>query len=430
MSYSKSYSDQFSIGHSFLVNSSSLGKTYNRSYSGSRSGEKMDNYKDKIRAGENASTPYTLNRTKIEKITKGKTIELLRYKTPVSPPTFRSEVYEGTLQEPPYSLTHLSVNAGEADSVALSKLYKKLDSETSRLNSPAVLAEFLDVVRQFGKPAEALVDLTNRHLNRLELEKRRLTAVKFNPIRWTEILASTYLEWSFGVKPLISDTKAVAEALAQWQFESSEEILQKLRAKVVSRGLVTNETVRYGATRPSQGSSRYTTTKHKKTEGRIQYVVGLQGDLRADFDSNQRLLQLLGFDHGNWIPAVWEVVPWSWLVDYFFNINNILDAAVTSTARVAWICKTKVTRTSESYRTTLDPVYNYNSSLCDRVSRTNYNAGGSYDVVRTTLSRTVPATLGLPPLYFRHPFKDAGKLANMVAVLFARRPSASALHIT
>lgn len=437
MAYSKTWTESYvSQAYVYFKTGSnpeqSSGTTNATPITHSRSGTKMPDWKEKIRLGQNASTPFTSDRSKIVSYRPASCYLTTRSKSGGKLVTTR--VVKGVLHPERNPSPATGTDASRAKSVALSKTYKKLDSELSRLNSPAVIAEFMDVIRQFGSPARSIVDLTNRRLNRLELERRGLKgSTSFKRIKWHEIVASTYLEWSFGLKPLISDTKAAAEALAHWQAEPEEEIFQKLRAKIASRGLHESAQLLSGTSDPVNSSMRFRTYSRRHTESRAQYTVGLQGDIRAEFGSNDRLLQLLGFDHGNWIPAAYEAVPWSWLADYFFNVNNILDAAVTSTARVAWISL------AETQKTTLDSYAELNRHLVDTVNNEVLSFGPDPKVdpkgtcyfrsVRTVVNRTVPATLGVPPLYFKHPFEDAGKIANMTAVLFSRKPTSSALWL-
>jgi len=325
---------------------------------------------------------------------------------------------------------HLPTSVVKADSIALSKTYKKVASELQSMNSPAVLAEFVDVLRQFGSPFRSIVDLTNRRLNRLELERRGLKgSTTFKRKKWASIVADTYLEYSFGLAPLISDTKNAAEALARLHAE--KEGLLRPRRKIVCQGKdVASETFTptpIGVSLSGYLFARPSVTN--KTECRVQYVCGLESTLRADLGSNDRLLQLLGFNHANWVPAIWEAVPWSFLIDYFTNVQQILEASVTNTSDVKWITKTVTYRTEYNQ---FFPVDQEETRLQAKArQRSGYGSGhaGRCHQVRITLARTLPTTLGVPSLYFELP-SSVKQLANMAALLIARKPTSSALWLT
>jgi len=397
---------------------------------GSRSGTNLPNYKEIIRAGGNATTPYTLDRTKMLEMKGGQGQAILLDWDAVNKRVYTvSEKFSGFIQAESINLVHRSIALPKAEATAKTKIYKKIESMQSQLNGAAALAEGVDVIRQFGAPFAAIVDLTNRRLNRLELERRGLKGTtSFKRIKWAQIVASSYLEYAFGLAPLISDTKKLAEALARWQFEATGESRPQLKA--VGRG-IDESADSYTVQRAEGMGLVFDVTTRTTTESRVQYIVGLDSSAMAAFGSNDRLLQLCGFDPGNWIPAAWEVVPWSWLVDYFFNVQDILQSGVTSTAGVKWISKsvTQVT-TREIYSSlnlklsreramsTYGYVYGYHGS----------DSPCSLKRIRTTLTRSSPASLGIVPLTFEFPTKWK-QLANMAAVLVSRKPSSSALWL-
>jgi hypothetical protein len=54
----------------------------------------------------------------------------------------------------------------------------------------------------------------------------------------------------------------------------------------------------------------------------------------------------VGFDVSNWLPTVWELIPYSFLVDYFVNIGEIVSAATLNSSSVLWTNKTVTHRVS------------------------------------------------------------------------------------
>jgi len=282
-------------------------------------------------------------------------------------------------------------------------------------------------VRQFGAPAAALVDLANKRLNRLELERRGLKgSIVFKKAQWHRIVASTWLEFAFGLAPLISDTRKVAEALAHFNNDASLHQKSKVSARAEEE-IVSPTTIQTLV--PFSSMFKIRSTIRDSTTTRCQYVVGLRLTRTADFGSNQRLLDLLGVNQANLLGAAWEALPWSWLADYFSNVGAILEACATSTASVSWICKTQSVRHTREQQQSVDVAETLNLLLNNSRKIVSPPSGGvSYRAIRTVLSRTSPASLGVPALYFEYP-TQIGQLANMVAVLFARREKSSALWL-
>lgn len=437
MAYTRTFNDFNGRWNEHVTSngSSILSSIYTYAATGTRTGEKVIDWKKKVAAGLNAGSAYSLDRSKLVEWVMGDITSKSHSRTlPRENYVVRYTGAEVSCR--PIKPVHLSTQISDVEATALAKLYKKIKQEQQHMNSLAIIAEFADVVRQFGAPAASLVDLTNRRLNRLELERRGLKGtIAFKKIKWAKIVASTYLEWSFGLAPLIDDTAKAAEAMARWQLES--EGLHKLRKKVVSRASQVVTQLTAAPATINATSTKFVCDYRSKieTEARIQYTVGLKATPTADFGSNDRLIQLLGFDHANWVPAIWEAVPWSWLIDYFTNVQQILDAAVTSTSEVKWISKAVTYKTTREIYTSLNTgltakAYGpaFNDILDDLDSPNGQAHAGRSKVIRTTLTRTIPSSLGVPPLSLEIPVKPK-QLANMVAVLFSRRATNSALWL-
>jgi hypothetical protein len=434
MTYTRDISNSYSFPYRHSIGSyQAAAGNRTGTYTGQRTGTKVVGWRELLAKGSNAASPYQLDLTTVVESSLG-SASLQAYSRESTPPykvTTYTQGMTGLWANLPSSISHLSTSLVKADSMALTKIYKKIREEQQRMNSPAVIAELGDVIRQFGKPFDALIDLTNRRLNRLELASRGLSgSTSFRKIKWLEIVASTYLEYSFGLAPVISDTRAAAEALARWQFELTGE--QRFRAKVVSRGLDENSSNSSTGNNDVGGTGSWfkaIRTDRTHTQHKVQYVVGLNSTPIADFGSNERLLQLLGFNHANWIPALWEVVPWTWLIDYFSNISDILNASVTNTTSISWIVKTVIQDTLSEIEMHVDP--GATRSKISAVGATGSGSGslGSIKIRKLTMSRTLPASLNVPALTFTIPV-EAKQLANMAAVLLARRPTSSALWLT
>lgn len=412
-----------------LSGQSSLYRTLNTS--STKTGTKVQGWRDKISKGLDASSPYSRTGVFVVSAIPGDVVFTGSHKVPINhppPPALIDYAYwpvRETMKGYAYPIvapSHLAVSEANADAAALTETYKKVLAAQRQLNASATVAELSETIRQFGRPFRSVVDLSHRHLNRLNKERRRLHGpIKRQKEDWADIVSSTYLEYAFGLAPLIDDTKGIAEALARWNLEGQDEILAP-KKKAVGRGFdraSSSATLHFGGPVPYRYLS-FTKNSKKVTESRVQYVVGLSATLQADFQSNERLIQLLGFSPQDWIPGIYEGIPWSWLVDYFSNVGNILEAACTSTADVKWISKTVVKRTQE--QTFMVPNF---ESL--KAYRTNGIVNPSYTghagratVVSQTLKRTVPASLGIPPLVLSLP-STASKFLNMAAVLLQRQ---------
>lgn len=432
MSYTKTVPTNIFVEHATFNGSSTITGHKNFNVDDVKVGEKVDKWKEKIAAGEFAGSPYSREAHRLIKGVPRLDVSV-HYQAvwPATKMTNSFSGYPGARLMADGPVTHLSEVTTQARSEALSKLYKKLESDRSELNSYAVLAEVGDVLRQFGRPFGSLVNAFLRHENRLIFERRRLVGSKtWKDEKFAQIAADTWLEVSFGLLPTIDDAVSLANALGRFEYELAES--PRLRSRMRTRSKVVHKTVTHDVwTNATPLGLGYQTVVTKETEVRAQYVVGLQGEIRADFGSNGRLLELLGLEPRNIPLAIWEFTPWSWLVDYGLNVQNILQAGAVCTDRVKWIVLSETRRTVHQFRSKLNyggsaawPLVSLTSKPDPQKLRKGNPGQGNFDVVRTTFVRTIPATLGVPPLYFKNPLEDLKKTANLLAIAVSRVPRA------
>lgn len=430
MTYTKSFSETVSFPGFRKINNTTVDYSSTKVLLGSRTGVRMPDWREKLRNGSDATTPFQSDRYRFEVAQQGAASLVASIAGNPGAGT-QSQTFKGWVFPPSESLSHLLPDQATAEADALRQAYNKVNSEVNHLAGASSMAEFGDVLHQFGHPFQSIIDLTNRRLNMLELQARGLRgSVVFRKIKFAEIVASTWLEYAFGLAPLISDTKKAAEALARFHLEVDEDLHR--RSKVIARGQSSKATFTQQV--GSVNSTWLIGTNNTKTvtEQRVQYVCGLGASVTAAFGSNERLLELLGFRPQDLLPAAWEVVPWSWLVDYFTNVGDILKAGATSTGQITWISKavTQVT-TRESvmpidWERTKTAAFNAGWTKLNATTGTHL---GTSRTIRTTVNRTVGEKLGVPPLVFSLP-TGYGQLANMAAVLISKRPSSSALWLT
>lgn len=392
-------------------------------FGGSRTGGKVPDYREKIRNNQQAGSTFVSDRYKVLSMTPG-AFSASTYNREKPKDLYASSTFSGYYL-PPAGIAHLvGPTLSKARAIALSKAYRIIAERQQHMNSMAVLAELGQVMKQFGRPFEAMVGLVERRMAFLETERRALKnkwpPAKFK-VKYLDVISSTYLEFVFGLLPLISDTRDAAEALARWKNEAD---LPVRPDTIRARGSDSQVQVNYqsgGVTGEYQSTCSH--VEKIVTESRSQFVVKLKPSVVADFGSNERLIELLGFKPENFAPSLWEAVPWSWLVDYFLNVQSILEAGATSTAAVAWIVESATQRTTVDRTAFVDV---HLSQIAAKAQNLTYvlTAGGSAGnskISRTNVTRTLPSTLGIPPLTLSIP-GSAKRYTNMLAVLLQKRP--------
>lgn len=397
----------------------------NAVFSSARSGEKVDGWREKIAKGDLAASPYSLNATRIDYMESGSA--QMTYTHSYWGKTY--ETFSGVYRSP-VSPTQVPIPV-DVSNKALARILRKVRNEYEHTSVLPALAELRSTVRQFGAPASAILSLSNRHLNKLALAARGLSgSVAFKKVAWHRIVASTYLEYAFFLKPLLGDVREAAEALARWNAEAEGELPRP--TSVYLRASADSET--HSQTIPNSGwvggfatNIGFKDVYQEVHRFGVRYWVKLSNSLQADFGSNDRLLQLLGFDPAQFAPTVWEVIPWSWLFDYFLNVQEVLEAGVTRTSNIEWIVRTErvnSTRTYEGVASKRDLVGgSYPSTWTSSKPFL-----GRWRTTRTLLNRTLPASLGIPSLTVSYP-DTVTKIANTAAALFARRSQSHPLWL-
>lgn len=273
-------------------------------------------------------------------------------------------------------------------------------SRTIPTNSPADLAQALIELKREGLPSL----LGGSFLG----SPRKASRDRPDPSN----LAGEYLNTEFGIKPLLRDLRSTLEAVSD-----SSEILktyqkgsgQKLHRQytfpdtryvsdVVTGGRL-NRWPYYSITNSynglGSGTLTTTTETHIKTWFSGCYSYYLQEDsevLNRLHEFAQEAQYILGLDLN--VELLWEVAPWSWLIDWVTNIGiNISNAQALSedglVLRYGYVMReTSITRTRSLVG--MVPYRAGSSTACSSVHR----------FVRKQRIRATPYGFGLNPESF------------------------------
>jgi hypothetical protein len=206
---------------------------------------------------------------------------------------------------------------------------------------------------------------------RRKLGKARTnTLLKRIPKRIGRGASNLYLEYSFGVGPVISDMKKVQSAMKTIRQKLQEE-LKRGRRRLVS-------VHRSGGYTISYQSSTFVDYGSTHTFGNVKYSIRLDNDTKqvctvrgykAPLNNIAALRQadylLSKFGVTGPASLAWELVPWSFVVDWFIDlrhITNTLDNLLTGNEkRIVDICisdKISFTQTALLNETGYNPANN------------------------------------------------------------------------
>lgn len=295
-----------------------------------RDSEQISDYKRKIRQGSSATTGLSGRRYTWD--IQGGSTDFRLYEMIGSPPVRTLVQRDRTLGvvpqlEPGFSDGSLPMNSISADNQAIRQFTRALRQSRTSVQGLVFLGELREAVRMFRNPVRSLNDGFNSYFGAVA---KRVKGAK-KPSR-RRIIAETWLEYSFGWKPFVSDLEDAFKAYHN----------------VFHRKLPTTRITRQGTERVSEpqvmGSmslgintaGKY--TDREETSVTVRYIAGLKTSLQAV--TPQDKFREFGISLEQIGPALWELTPWSFLVDYFTNIGDIVDSAFTISTDVLWVNKT------------------------------------------------------------------------------------------
>lgn len=294
--------------------------------------------------------------------------------------------------------------SGTADNRARIAFLKRVRQVQVGFSLPTFAGELKETIRMIRNPARGLRDLASNYLKRVKSSKKK------NPLGWKKNLSDLWLEQAFGWKPLIND------------IETAWDVYKNLTDKpriVRIRGFGADEFYKGDwpmATFPIGNSA----IRYKGFCNRTEvYKVIYKGAVRAQADAPKvEKLERFGFEPLEWLPTAWELLPWSFMIDYFSNIGDVIQAECAYTSNVLWCNRDSIRTLLYSGAIGLDDTSKYGkTTVCDHYLSCSGNSSTAKHG-RRSVTRTANVIVSTPSLSFEIPGRPA-QWANMTA-LFAQ----------
>jgi len=190
--------------------------------------------------------------------------------------------------------------------------------------------------------------------------------------------SNAWLTYSFGVKPLISDLKQLSSTIADSLVTDHQ------RTAISTYGIAadtSSNTLSLGSFADVLGIT-YDLRRVASTKSKVVYSAGLKPYLRNSSDYG--LDDQFGMTLGDVLPAVWELTPWSWALDYVANVGEMVDDLFWSPpGRTVYLCKT-IVHESKCILYATPRAYPYGSSVIQ--SESGKHAFKYIEMNRTVLS--------------------------------------------
>jgi len=203
----------------------------------------------------------------------------------------------------------VSPKLDHVENMAKSKFFQRYINTVREFQGLTFLGELRETLHMIRRPALALREEVNRLISMVD----RLRFARGH----ARALSNTWLEWSFGVKPLVKDVQTGVAALTNFPLNQFSSVSAKVSD---SYRIIPVETPQAY----SQGNYvRWDTSLY----GDVTKGVKIVGEvLRSTPSAFHDAASKYGLDARNILPAAYELMPWSFLIDYFTNLGELVDS--------------------------------------------------------------------------------------------------------
>lgn len=313
-----------------------------------RTGDRNPHYREQIRNGIDATTNLT---GRYEALDYHGVSLSNRFKEVWVNPSFPNNLYIREAWGDTYwkntdhtlPIKSASTSTTFVDNLARAAFLKKVKSETLKFHGEIFLGELKETLHMLHRPAFGLQKLIKEYYN--SLKKRKRVA----PKSWLNSVNELWLEQSFGWNPLIGDIK---DAVTAYTKKAETERQHKISAGARKEYDTTNAQLSGTQYAPGKGFNAGSLLLRTKSARVIERItVRYRGAVRAKVEApTWRDKSLLwGFSPQEFVPTAWELLPWSFLIDYFTNIGDILDGVTTSTNDLVYANRSAISECFAQY---------------------------------------------------------------------------------
>lgn len=378
-----------------------------------RNVNRLPGFKAIIAQGGNASTNYSLD-TFSNVDASNESFEMT-YFYPGFPTQYTERFYGIARFVKPY---HLDTENEDIDSRALARLYGALRSSRSHTNSMISLGELKETIELITSPAKSIRSHVMSWSERLRKQKQSIKQKHRDRQRqgfeWGQVVAGSTLELNFGLKPLLADIKESAEAIARLSYPPP------VRDRFVgtAKGETSIAKTELEELRSGGGNLILVNVEtNHRTVTRYTYFVGTALEQRY-VSAVENFVRTLGFTPENILPTVYNLTPWSFLVDYFTGLGDVIEAISTDTSNVKRVHASILQQTTLSLRCTRTTDANQSAFMSPAILAKPTSGGfGHFRASRTTMSRTVLDSIPFPHMVLRVPPLGSSKWYNMAALV-------------
>lgn len=292
-------------------------------------GTRNPRWRDEVRNGNNASTPASGVQHRIIQYEPYNYSVYYTGKIFVTPTSDHSESGYGY---PPYGYptawTGVSPSVQtDTNNRAIRKFLEEAEKARSSIEFGQDLGEFQETIHGLRHPLDSMRRLVTTTLKSFKKKGLRKGLTK-NAVN--KAVADTYLEFTFGWNPLAADIVDACNGLRD---------KSRPKVKVISASASGYDSVgdleSTGAINFNTGARGYTRSFRRAFRG--TYIRRIKGGIKTGaVNGSIPIAQMLQLDLEHFAPTVWDLLPYSFIADYFINVGEVINALSFRFGNISW----------------------------------------------------------------------------------------------
>lgn len=300
------------------------------------SGQTNPWWKDEVRNGQNATTTASGTRTDFVVPFFSIEAESNNFKMGSARQYHFAETYGYAPIGKPALVNPSTNDINEVHNRVIRKLVKTTGEIRGSTELLQDLGEYHQVIGSMMHPLTSLRKHVVSYFSNLrKVRNRYRTAASLQ-----KALSDTYLEWTYGWNPLVSDIASAYVDITS--FRDFDSVPFNVHAHKDFSGSTSFGSISVGS------AGIYTAGLQTKITS--SYTERFKGAIKTGA-VNRKLpvLQSLQLTPKFWAPSAWDLLPYSFIADYFVNVGDVIQSACYCFADIAWGCRTTRTVTTYDY---------------------------------------------------------------------------------
>jgi hypothetical protein len=223
---------------------------------------------------------------------------------------------------------------GKATQQALVSFNSAANSAVSGFSGGVFLGELKETIKMIRSPLSSLTRSIGNYANRARKEAGKHKTSR----RKQQAIHDTYLEYVFGWAPLLNDVDSAMQALAEYQ-------VAPVSKRIHASSTVTNDAAEgsvavYNENFYQPLNIQLNWTSQTTSSAKIIGAVSLKS--KNTSGAAPALAEKFGFTLSNFAPTVYNLIPLSFVLDYFSNIGTFVEGVSFDQDLLMWVNLTEM----------------------------------------------------------------------------------------